>query len=217
MCISHWTPSLLYKLLYYQACNLHVDVQEAALGHLEDEAHLSARGDPFQEALLWMRVSADDVVQGHGQEGSQEHQQLSEHHHGGAGAMEPPEPRSLSRPPPAPSQPPPPQLCPSQLCHPRGLQYSCLENLVDIEAWWASVHRVVKSQPQLKWLNTQACILSSHLLTWNYHDIVNQLYQCKTESLKFEKKVKHKSDGVLLLSRLQIIIKLLPLVGRIQS
>ena len=164
MCISHWTPSLLYQLLYYQACNLHVDVQEAALSHLEDEAHLSARGDPFQEALLWMRVSADDVVQGRGQEGSQEHQQLSERHHGGAGAkartgLQPPvtvnEPRSLSRPPPLSSQPPLPQLCPFRLSHPRGLQYSCLENLMDIEAWWASVHRVVKSQSQLKWLNTQ--------------------------------------------------------------
>ena len=25
------------------------------------------------------------------------------------------------------------------------LQYSCLENLMDREAWWATVHRVVKS------------------------------------------------------------------------
>ena len=25
------------------------------------------------------------------------------------------------------------------------LQYSCLENLMDREAWWAIVHRVVKS------------------------------------------------------------------------
>ena len=26
------------------------------------------------------------------------------------------------------------------------LQYSCLENPVDREAWWATVHRVAKSQ-----------------------------------------------------------------------
>ena len=26
------------------------------------------------------------------------------------------------------------------------LQYSCLENLTDRRAWWATVHRVVKSQ-----------------------------------------------------------------------
>ena len=28
-------------------------------------------------------------------------------------------------------------------------QYSCLENPIDIEAWWATVHRVAKSQTQL--------------------------------------------------------------------
>lgn len=67
-------------------CNLHVDVQEAALGHLEDQAHLGARGDPLKEALLGMRVDADEVARGRGQEGGQEHQQLSERHHSGAGA-----------------------------------------------------------------------------------------------------------------------------------
>ena len=30
------------------------------------------------------------------------------------------------------------------------LQYSCLENSMDREAWWATVHRVTKSQTQLK-------------------------------------------------------------------
>lgn len=68
-----------------RSCNLHVDVQEAALCHLEDEAHLGARGDPLEEALLCMRVSADEVARGRGQEGGQEHQQLSERHHGAAG------------------------------------------------------------------------------------------------------------------------------------
>ena len=33
------------------------------------------------------------------------------------------------------------------------LQYACLENLMDRGAWWATVHRVTKSQTQL---NTQA-------------------------------------------------------------
>lgn len=66
--------------------HLHVDVQEAALGHLEDEAHLRARGDPLEEALLGMRVDADEVARRRGQQGGQEHQQLSERHHGGAGA-----------------------------------------------------------------------------------------------------------------------------------
>ena len=30
------------------------------------------------------------------------------------------------------------------------LQYSCLENSTDRGAWWATVHRVAKSQTQLK-------------------------------------------------------------------
>ena len=30
------------------------------------------------------------------------------------------------------------------------LQYSCLENPVDGEAWWAAVHRVSQSQTRLK-------------------------------------------------------------------
>ena len=29
------------------------------------------------------------------------------------------------------------------------LQYSCLENSMEREAWWATVHRVTKSQTQL--------------------------------------------------------------------
>ena len=30
------------------------------------------------------------------------------------------------------------------------LQFSCLENRLDREAWWATVHKVAKSQTQLK-------------------------------------------------------------------
>ena len=33
--------------------------------------------------------------------------------------------------------------------HDNPLQYSCLENLMDSGAWWATVHRVAKSQIQL--------------------------------------------------------------------
>ena len=36
------------------------------------------------------------------------------------------------------------------------LQYSCLENPMDREAWWATVHRVAKTWTQLKWLSIQA-------------------------------------------------------------
>ena len=34
--------------------------------------------------------------------------------------------------------------------HGNPLQYSCLENLMDRGAWWATVHRVTKSQTQLR-------------------------------------------------------------------
>ena len=33
------------------------------------------------------------------------------------------------------------------------LQYSCLENPMDRGAWWATGHRVTKSQTRLKWLS----------------------------------------------------------------
>ena len=38
------------------------------------------------------------------------------------------------------------------------LQYSCLENPRDRGVWWTTVHRVAKSQTQLKWLSTHALI-----------------------------------------------------------
>ena len=36
------------------------------------------------------------------------------------------------------------------------LQCSCLENLMDREAWWATVHGVTKSRTWLKWLGVHA-------------------------------------------------------------
>ena len=59
------------------------------------------------------------------------------------------------------------------------LQYSFLENPLDREAWWATVHRVSKSWTWLKWLSTHtstcAVILSiredmgKHLSYWLKH------------------------------------------------
>ena len=37
--------------------------------------------------------------------------------------------------------------------HSNPLQYSCLENPMDRGTWWATVHRVSKSQTWLKWLS----------------------------------------------------------------
>ena len=38
--------------------------------------------------------------------------------------------------------------------HGNPLQYSCLENSMDGESWWVTVHRVAKSWIWLKWLST---------------------------------------------------------------
>ena len=43
------------------------------------------------------------------------------------------------------------------------LQYSCLENSMDRGAWWATVHRVAKSQTWLKWLSTHIRIYNVYL------------------------------------------------------
>ena len=37
----------------------------------------------------------------------------------------------------------------------KSLQYSCLQNPMDRGAWWATVHRVAKSQTRLKQLRMQ--------------------------------------------------------------
>ena len=41
--------------------------------------------------------------------------------------------------------------------HGNPLQYSCLENPMDREAWWATVHKAANSQTRLKWLSMHAC------------------------------------------------------------
>ena len=40
--------------------------------------------------------------------------------------------------------------------HGNPLKYFCLENPMDRGAWWATVHRIAKSQTRLKGLNTHS-------------------------------------------------------------
>ena len=40
--------------------------------------------------------------------------------------------------------------------HGNQLQYSCLKNFMDREAWWVTVHRVTNSQTRLKRLSMHA-------------------------------------------------------------
>ena len=49
--------------------------------------------------------------------------------------------------------------------HGNPVQYSCLENPMDRGAWWATVHRVAKSQTQLKRLSTRNMITAPHTHT----------------------------------------------------
>ena len=46
------------------------------------------------------------------------------------------------------------------------LHYSCLENPMDREAWQAMVHRVLKSQTQLKRHSMHACMHQHFWLSW---------------------------------------------------
>ena len=48
------------------------------------------------------------------------------------------------------------------------LQYSCLENLMDRGAWWATVHRVTKSQTRL------SDFTFFHVLAWPGWSFANQ-------------------------------------------
>ena len=48
--------------------------------------------------------------------------------------------------------------------HGNPLQYSCLENPMDREAWWATVHRVTKSWTRLKRLDATLGLLKTLFL-----------------------------------------------------
>ena len=48
------------------------------------------------------------------------------------------------------------------------LQYSCLENPMDREAWQATVHKVIKSQTRLKQLSMHANYLTVKLFSSNF-------------------------------------------------
>ena len=48
-------------------------------------------------------------------------------------------------------------------------QLSCLENPTDRGTWWATVHRVTKSQTQLKQLSTYASTQKERKMFWIIH------------------------------------------------
>ena len=51
--------------------------------------------------------------------------------------------------------------------HDNPLQYPCLENRMDRETWWVTVHRVAKTQTWLRWLSTtHQLYYAIHLCEW---------------------------------------------------
>ena len=59
--------------------------------------------------------------------------------------------------------------------HSNPLQYSCLENLMDRGAWWATVYRITKSQTQLNRLISTATVRQTPFI------------DAKTNGAEFEK------------------------------
>ena len=52
--------------------------------------------------------------------------------------------------------------------HGNPLQYSCLENPMDRETWWAIVHEVAKSWTRLKWLSMDISIKNGGNGEWRF-------------------------------------------------
>ena len=55
--------------------------------------------------------------------------------------------------------------------HSNPLQYSCLKDPMNREAWWATVHRITKTQTKLKPLSRQASITGEEV-----YDVINKIY-----------------------------------------
>ena len=59
------------------------------------------------------------------------------------------------------------------------LQYSCLENPMDGGAWWATVHRVAKSQTLLSDFTFMSCIIFSSRLKEKKPFYVTKTKECR--------------------------------------
>ena len=63
--------------------------------------------------------------------------------------------------------------------HGSPLQYSCLDSPMDRGAWWATVHRVAKSQTRLKQLSTHARTLTFNIKSkkaTSINNFINKLF-----------------------------------------
>ena len=60
--------------------------------------------------------------------------------------------------------------------HGNPLQYSCLENPTDREAWWATVHRITKSWTRLKRLDATLGLLETISLEIKWLVLAKKVY-----------------------------------------
>ena len=68
--------------------------------------------------------------------------------------------------------------------HGNPLQYPCLETPMDRGAWWATPHRIAKSQTQLKQLSTHAHDLFWPMsCEWDWHTVWAGAFHCQFETL----------------------------------
>ena len=72
--------------------------------------------------------------------------------------------------------------CPGE-GHDHPLQYSCLEHLMDRGAWWATVHRITKSQIQLKRLSMHSMTLQFPLKSYSQPCGIRWLMQKYCQSI----------------------------------
>ena len=64
--------------------------------------------------------------------------------------------------------------------HGNPFQYSYLENPMDRGAWWATVHRVIKSWTRLKQLSMQ----STHSPAWGFIVLISQMTKLRLRGAK---------------------------------
>ena len=62
------------------------------------------------------------------------------------------------------------------------LQYSCLENPVDREAWWAAIYGVTQIQTRLKRLSSSSSSMSIELIILSHHLILCHLFSSCPQS-----------------------------------
>ena len=81
--------------------------------------------------------------------------------------------------------------------HSNPLQNSCLENLMDREAWQAVAYRVAKSWTRLKWLSMQTCSLTLTLtilfgMSPQAKETQTKISKCKNKNIQKQKYIKLK-------------------------